>query len=238
LSGLAPPPAEYAFRHPLIRTVAYGSQLKSDRAALHLRAAAVQARDPGSADENAALIADHLEAAGDLHGAYDWHMRTGEWSTNRDITAAHLSWERARQVADSLPADDPSRTAMRIAPRALVCGSAWRVYASIAVRYEELRGLCTLVGDKTSLAIGMAGLVREHMMHARVREASRLASEYMALVESIGDATLTVGATTAAMHTKLKTGEIAGGQPHQGQLQYWIALVGSVGVGIPRLCPI
>ena len=27
--------AEYAFRHPLIRTVAYESQLKADRAALH-----------------------------------------------------------------------------------------------------------------------------------------------------------------------------------------------------------
>ena len=34
------PHAEYAFRHPLIRTVAYESQLKSDRAELHRRLAA------------------------------------------------------------------------------------------------------------------------------------------------------------------------------------------------------
>ncbi len=34
------PRAEYAFRHPLIRTVAYESQLKSDRARLHRRLAA------------------------------------------------------------------------------------------------------------------------------------------------------------------------------------------------------
>ena len=60
------PRAEYAFRHPLIRMVAYESQLKSDRAPLHRRlAAAIEAR--GSADENAALIAEHLEAAVDLH---------------------------------------------------------------------------------------------------------------------------------------------------------------------------
>ena len=32
------PSAEYAFRHPLIRAVAYESQLKSDRAELHRRA--------------------------------------------------------------------------------------------------------------------------------------------------------------------------------------------------------
>ena len=72
------PHAEYAFRHPLIRTVAYESQLKSDRAELHRRlAAAIELRDPDSADENAALIADHLEAAGDLHAAFNWHMRAG-----------------------------------------------------------------------------------------------------------------------------------------------------------------
>ena len=59
------------FRHPLIRTVAYEPQLKSDRAQLHRRlAAAIEAREPESADENAALIAEHLEAAGDLHAAY------------------------------------------------------------------------------------------------------------------------------------------------------------------------
>ncbi|AGZ53970.1 hypothetical protein [Mycobacterium kansasii] len=61
---------EYAFHHPLIRTVAYESQLKSDRAGLHRRlAAAVEKREPGSIDENAALIAEHLQAAGDLREA-------------------------------------------------------------------------------------------------------------------------------------------------------------------------
>ena len=69
---------EYVFHHPLIRAVAYESQLKSDRAELHRRvAAAIEERDPESVDENAALIAEHLEAAGDLHAAFGWHMRAG-----------------------------------------------------------------------------------------------------------------------------------------------------------------
>ena len=39
---------EYVFHHPLIRTVAYESQLKSDRAELHRRlAAAIEATRPG-----------------------------------------------------------------------------------------------------------------------------------------------------------------------------------------------
>ena len=92
------PSAEYAFHHPLIRAVAYESQLKSDRAQWHRRlAAAIQERAPGSVEENAALIAEHLEAADELHAAYGWHMRAGAWSTNRDLAAARISWERARQ---------------------------------------------------------------------------------------------------------------------------------------------
>jgi len=77
------------FHHPLIRSVAYEAQLKSDRAELHQRlAAAIEARNPASADENAALIAEHLYAAGDLPGAFAWHMRAGTWLTHRDLTAA------------------------------------------------------------------------------------------------------------------------------------------------------
>ena len=82
---------EYVFHHPLIRAVAYESQLKSDRAQMHRRlAAAIEARDPASADENAALIAEHLEAAGDLRAAFAWHMRAAAWSTIRDIAAARF----------------------------------------------------------------------------------------------------------------------------------------------------
>src|SRR6185312_9055996 len=67
---------EYVFHHPLIRTVAYEAQLKSHRAELHRRlAAAIQERDPDSLDENAALIAEHLQAANDGRAAYGWHMR-------------------------------------------------------------------------------------------------------------------------------------------------------------------
>jgi predicted ATPase len=41
------PGVQYAFHHPLIRTVAYESQLKSDRAGLHRRLAdVIEARDP------------------------------------------------------------------------------------------------------------------------------------------------------------------------------------------------
>ncbi len=190
------PRAEYAFCHPLVRAVAYESQLKSDRAQWHRRlAAAIQERAPGSVEDNAALIAEHLQAAGEVRAAYGWHMRAAAWSTNRDIDAARVSWERARRIADALPADDPDQLSMRIAPRTMLCATD---YQSPAIqesrgRFAELRQLCSAAGDKVSLAIGMSGLVTELMYTGRSREGSPLASEQMALLESIGDSTLTIG---------------------------------------------
>ena len=103
------PSAEYAFHHPLIREVAYESQLKSDRAQWHRRlAAAIQERAPGLVEDKAALIAEHLEAAGELGAAYGWHMRAAAWSTNRDIGAARLSWERARRSPTRCPPTTPT----------------------------------------------------------------------------------------------------------------------------------
>jgi class 3 adenylate cyclase len=202
---------EYVFHHPLIRAVAYESQLKSDRVELHRRvAAAIEAGDPGSVDENAALIAQHLEAAGDMYAAYGWHMRAATWATNRDIGAARVSWERARQIADALPADNPDRTAMRIAPRTMLCGTAFRAHVTVAGdRFNELRELCSAIGDKASLAIAMAGLVIDHAHQGRMREASQLASEHMALIESLGDPTLTVGLSFAVIYAKMESAEMS-----------------------------
>ena len=203
------PPVEYGFRHPLIRAVAYESQLKSDRAKLHRRLAeAIEAGDPGSVEQNAAVIAENLEAAGDVQLAYRWHMRAGAWSTHRDLAAARLSWERACEIADALAPDDPGRTGMRIAPRTLLCGTAYRVHAEDSLtRFEELRELSTLAGDKASLAMGMAGQVMDHWVHARVSEASALGSELMALVEAIADPDMTVGLSWIPTIVKMETGE-------------------------------
>ena len=74
-------------------------------------------------------------------------------------------------------------------------------------RFDELRELCTAAGDKASLAIGMAGLVMDHAYQDRMREASQLASEAMALIESIGDPTLTVGLSFPAIYAKIESGE-------------------------------
>ena len=203
---------EFVFHHPLIRAVAYEAQLKSDRADLHRRvAAAIEQRSAASLDANAALIAEHLEAAGDLHAAFDSHMRAGTWLNNLDVAAARVSWERARQAADSLPDDDPNRAAMRIAPRAILCATVWRARAldDSEDRFEELRELCAQSGDKTSLALAILGPMSTHMERGEIQQASRLASEQMALLESFEDPSLTVVAAFGVMGVKASVGEMS-----------------------------
>ncbi len=131
------PNAEYAFRHPLIRAVAYESQLKSDRAESHRRlAAAIQERDPASAEENAAL--DRRTSTGRRRPARRLrlaHARRRLGDQPRHRSAARLSWDRARTIADALPDEDPDQLPMRIAPRTMLCVTDWRVR-----RAEELGG--------------------------------------------------------------------------------------------------
>jgi adenylate cyclase len=201
---------EYAFHQPLIRSVAYRSQLKAGRAALHRRVAtAIAERDPALAEENAALIAEHLELAGDLPEAFGWHMRAATWLTRRDVHAARTSWQRARQVADQLPGDTAGRTAMRISPRSLLCVSAWRVGASVDdTGFGELQELATAAGDKTSLAIGMAGQVLALAAYGRYREACTMVPELLNLGDSVGNPTLTAALLMAALTARFGTGEL------------------------------
>jgi hypothetical protein len=223
---------EYVFHHPLIRAVAYESQLKSDRRELHRRVASAMQREQESVEERAGLIADHLEAGGDLQAAFEWHMRAGNWLTHRDIAGARMSWERARQVADRLPVDGAGVTSMRIAPRTLLCATIWRVSGKFDdTGYEELHELATAAGDKRSLVIGMTGLVQLMQFYGKYTEASQLASRHVELLDSIGDPQLTVGLLITPVIVKWAAGEVteavelsqraidaSGGDPTMGNL--------------------
>ncbi|GAB2997146.1 adenylate/guanylate cyclase domain-containing protein [Mycobacterium bourgelatii] len=200
---------EYGFVHPLIQAVAYESQLKAGRSELHRRVAAVMQRTRGGfTGEEAAIVATQYAAAGDLHDAFEWHMQAATWYGARDIRAARQSWQCALRVADGLPEDEPDLLSMRIAPRALLCGSTFQVGGTPAdTGFEELRELATLAGDKKSLVIGMAGHLTTLTFHSRHREAAEMASEFATLVESIGDPTITVGLFYAAAQSKWEAGE-------------------------------
>jgi adenylate cyclase len=175
------PRQRYCFRHPLVRTVAYESQLSAARARGHRRlAAAIETRNPSAADENAALIATHLEAAGELAHAYRWHLRAAEWLRPRDLLAARAEWETARRIADGLPDDHHDVIAMRIAPRTMLMSTKFYVGDDVDTddRYREFRDLAVQTGDLRSLALATAGRIQSFAINGnRVPEAASLATE-------------------------------------------------------------
>ena len=244
--------AEYAFRHPLIRAVAYESQLKSERAQVHRQLAAeIERRDPARTEENAALIATHLETAGDQHAAFGWHMRAAAWLSERDIGAARASWQRARAIADRLPADDPDRVAMQITPCAKLCATIWISGGSVdEAGFAELRELCAASGDQVSLATGMAGMVMALAGHNRNDEATTLGSELTVLLDAIGSPVLTASLIASASYARAQVGQmteslrlaqravdLTGGDPTMGELLLGSPLARATMMrGVARLC--
>ena len=98
---------------------------------------------------------------------------------------------------------------MRIAP-ALCCAATpfeW-MWTSLARPLRGTAQLCATAGDKRSLAIGMAGVVAAQRSMAAA-QASRIATEHAALIESIDVPTLTVRLSMHLIAPKLHTGEIA-----------------------------
>jgi adenylate cyclase len=197
------PRQRYCFRHPLVRTVSYESQLTTTRARAHRRlAAAVEANDPAAGDENAELIATHYEAAGDLADAYRWHMRAANWLALRDLRAARSRWESARRIADQLPDDHEGVAAMRIAPRTMLISKSVFVGhdGDSDAQFREFREMTTRAGDITSLAIGMAGRIISFSSNDnRIPEAAELAEELVALVDDIDCDVPTMGAVLFAV---------------------------------------
>jgi adenylate cyclase len=98
---------------------------------------------------------------------------------------------------------------MQIAPRALLCGNAWRIGGTVDdAGFEELRDLCTTAGDKVSLALAMAGLVMALNIDDRIPEAAQLATECAELIESIGDPALIVALLPGPLLAKCQATEM------------------------------
>jgi predicted ATPase len=72
---------EYVFHHPLIRAVAYESQLKSDRAQLHRRIAAFI--EAASRIGRRKRCVGCRSSGGCRRRSSEWHMRAGNWATPR-----------------------------------------------------------------------------------------------------------------------------------------------------------
>ena len=181
------PQQVFAFRHPLTREVAYGTQLADQRAATHTAAArALIQLNSDRLDELSALIADHLGQGGETLEAARWSARAAYWAGHSRPADALRLWRTVMELAGELE-DDEETDALAITSRLCQLQHAWRVGMELdeqARLLSEAEEIADRRRDLHSLALlrltasALPG-VQRHTADwlAAVEETNRLADE-------------------------------------------------------------
>jgi adenylate cyclase len=178
------PETEYTFKHPLTEEVAYHSQLGDRRTRLHGSVArTIQALYADKLDERAALIAAHLEKAGEVLDAARWHARAAQWAGAQDRDAALRHWQRVRKLLTPMT-DSQEAVALVLTSHAQILNFFWNLGVSeeeAASVFSEGQTLATRAGDHRALALLNSGYASIRLAHGAAdhleyaREAQRLA---------------------------------------------------------------
>ena len=116
-----------AFRHPLTREVAYGTQLGDRREATHAAAArAIVELKPDRHDELAALIAHHMAAGGEPLEAARWYARAAYWTGSSQPAEAMRLWQRGDRACRRAGGGRRG-AALALISRILQLDFAWRL---------------------------------------------------------------------------------------------------------------
>jgi adenylate cyclase len=207
------PERVFAFRHPLTREVAYGSQLAEQRAAGHAATArALIELNPDRHDELAALIANHMEAGGEVLEAARWSARAAYWAGSSRPQDALRLWQRAMELTDRLEQNEETQ-AMAVMSRLQQLDFAWRLgmdseqEARLTAEAEEI---ATRTGDLHSLAmLRIARDVRPGMPHVASTWV-RAVEETVAIADRTDDIHLRVAIRAAGSYAYLCSGDFDG----------------------------
>ncbi|HEV7401012.1 MAG TPA: adenylate/guanylate cyclase domain-containing protein [Solirubrobacterales bacterium] len=146
----------FAFRHPLTREVAYGTQLNEQRAVTHAATAhALIELNPDRLDELAALIASHMEAGGETLEAARWFARAAHWAGHSRPQDATRMWRKVMELVSGLDENEET-AALAVLSRLLQLDYAWRLgmeKETADVLAGEAQEIAEKIGDMRSLAL-------------------------------------------------------------------------------------
>jgi adenylate cyclase len=207
------PERVFAFRHPLTREVAYGTQLGEQRAESHAATArALVELNPDRHDELAALIASHMEAGGEPLEAARWSARAGYWAGSSRPQDALRLWRKAMELTEGLE-ETKETQAMAVMSRLQQLDFAWRLGmddAESARLTTEAEEIATRTGDLHSLAmLRVARDIRPGMPHVASAWLEAVA-ETNEVADRSGDLHLRVAIRAATSYAHLCTGDFAG----------------------------
>jgi class 3 adenylate cyclase/tetratricopeptide (TPR) repeat protein len=203
------PEPEHGFKHPLTQEVAYGSLLAERRRPIHAAAAtAIAEQSPERADERAALIASHWEAADEPLQAARWHARAATWAGFKDPGPTLDHWSRVRELVNGLPEDDETAQ-LDATSRLMSIDLGWRLgmdYDHSSELAENGIEAAKRRGDTAMLALFHLTYGTASSMKGRVTRAAELHREALRLADETGDPAMRLAVRTGASYVFFMNG--------------------------------
>jgi len=200
-----------AFRHPLTREVAYGTQLADSRAATHAAAArALIALEPDRLDELAALIADHMEAGEETQEAARWSARAAFWAGHRRPADALRLWQDVTRLAEQLE-DGEEKAALALSSRLQQLDFSWRLGmdpAEADALAAEAKEIADRSGDLRSLALLKLMTSARPGISSRASEWIAAAGEAIALADDAGEVDLRIAIRAVGVYAQMCAGDL------------------------------
>jgi adenylate cyclase len=200
-----------AFRHPLTREVAYGTQLAEGRRATHAAAArAIVELEPDRHDELAGLIAQHMDEGGEELEAARWYARAAHWAGHSRPQDALRLWQRVTELADGLEESEET-LALALISRMLQLEYAWRLgmdrerAEALAAEAAKIAEGC---GDLRSQALLKLLASARPGVAGHTSEWAASAEEAIVLADRSGDPGLRAAIRGAAAYPYMFSGEI------------------------------
>ncbi len=200
-----------AFRHPLTREVAYGTQLADRRRATHAAVArATIELEPDRLDELAGLVAHHMAEGGETLEAARWFARAANWAGHSQPRDALRLWQRVTALADELEESEETM-ALSLLSRMLQLEYAWRLGMdrdqadTLAAEATEIAGRR---GDLNSLALLKLLTSARPGVAEHSAEWVAAAEEAIDLADESGDPALRSAIRGAAAYAHMCAGDL------------------------------
>ncbi|HEX3608383.1 MAG TPA: adenylate/guanylate cyclase domain-containing protein [Solirubrobacterales bacterium] len=230
-----------AFRHPLTREVAYGTQLTERRAATHAAAAeAMIALEPDRLDELAALVAHHLEAGGRALEAARWSARAAHWAGHTRPQDAMRLWQRVTALVAGLE-EDEEVTALAVFSRMLQLEYAWRLgmdRGEADLLAAEATEIAERSGDVHSLALLKLLTTATPGRAEHSGEWIAAAEEAIELADSTGDPALRIAVRSGSAYAFMCAGDLDSLERTADTMLELTGADPTLGAGIVVDCPI
>jgi predicted ATPase/class 3 adenylate cyclase len=187
------PAAEYAFKHPLTRQVAYESQLSERKAEIHAGVARVlEEQSQDKLDQRAAVLAHHWERAGDPLTAARWHARAAAWAGLNHPSEGLTHLRRVRELLIGVP-DSAEAQQLGLQARGQLLFHGWRQgmgQDEVRALFAEGRALAEKLGDPAAQIGFLMQGVPAFMSTGLVEEGREVAAEVVRLTEASGQPAL------------------------------------------------